>query len=125
MPQHEFEIQFHESERILEVRYPSRPTLESYHRYEQAVRQTIASLGGQWNCLVDQSSLKVMPPELPPRIAELNAWAKERGMNRTARVVQASAIAELQANRILKNSGAQGTSAVTASRDEAWRALLA
>ena len=119
----EFEIRFHEVERILEVRYPSRPTLDSYSRYEKAVRETIGSLGGSWNCLVDQSALTVMPPELPPRIAELNAWARTQGMGRTARVVKPSATAQLQVTRILLKSGSAQVGTQCLTRDEAWRAL--
>lgn len=122
MPQ-EFQIQFHEAERILEVRYPARPTLGSYQRYETAVRAAIEAIGGGWKCLVDQSELTVMPPELPPLIATLNAWALQHGMGRTARVVGASATAELQASRILKHVGAKGSGLIVHSRDEAWRSL--
>ncbi len=117
--QSEFEIRFHESERILEVRYPARPTLDSYSRYEQAVKQTISTLPFGWKCLVDQSSLAVMPPELPPRITLLNVWAKNHGMDRTARVVAESATAELQVQRMFK-----GAALVAHTRDEAWSSLL-
>ena len=117
----DFEIRFHEAERILEVRYPSRPTLDSYERYEKAVRAAIANIAGPWSCLVDQSALALMPPELPPKIAELNAWARGHGMGRTARVVKESATAQLQVTRILKKAG--GTQCKT--RDEAWAALTA
>jgi hypothetical protein len=120
----EFEIRFHEAERILEVRYPAKPTLDSYGRYELVVRRQISAIAGQWKCLVDQSSLTVMPPELPLRIAELNAWAKTQGMHRTARVVRESATAQLQASRIIKNSGTGAEAIVATSRDEAWAALV-
>lgn len=126
MPQPvDFEIVFHESERILEVRYPARPTLDSYTRYEKAVRETISALPGGWLCLVDQSLLSVMPPELPPRIAELNAWAKQHGMSRTARVVKQSATAQLQVSRILEKSGNTTVGTQCTSRDEAWQHLTA
>jgi len=124
-PTGEFEIRFHEGERILEVRYPAKPTLDSYTRYEKAVRETIESLGGPWKCLVDQSGLSVLPPELPPRIAELNAWARTRGMGHTARVVKQSATAQLQVTRILQKSGAAAVGAQFATRDEAWKTLTA
>jgi len=42
----DFEILFHDHERILEVRYPSKPTLDSYARYEKAVREMISALAG-------------------------------------------------------------------------------
>jgi hypothetical protein len=117
--QSDFEILFHEHERILEVRYPQRPTLESFDRYEKAVRETITSISSGWKCLVDQSRLAVMPPELGPRLATLNAWAREHGMQVTARVVKQSATAELQVNRLFK-----GAAIVAHTRDEAWKSLL-
>ncbi len=117
------EITFHEVERILEVRYPSRPTLESFGRYELAVRDLISSLAGPWHCLADQSSLALLPPELPARIAELNAFARTRGMARTARVVRPGATAELQVARILKQSGTGLAGTQCASRAQAWATL--
>jgi hypothetical protein len=105
------------------VRYPSRPTLDSYAQYEKAIREMIESLGGAWNCLVDQSALTVIPPELPPRIAELNAWARTQGMGRTARVIQPIATAQLQVTRILKQSGTAQAGRLCTTRDEAWLAL--
>jgi hypothetical protein len=121
----EFEITFHEAERVLEVRYPARPTLDSYTRYESAMRETIRSLSHlPWKCLVDQSALSVMPPELPPRIVELNAWAKTKGMGQTVRVVKPSATAQLQVGRILKNSGAEEIGTQCLTREDAWAALV-
>jgi hypothetical protein len=119
----EFEVTFHEVERILEVRYPSRPTLESFGRYELAVRELISSFAAPWHCLADQSSLALLPPELPARIVELNTWARSRGMARTARVVRPSATAQLQVARILKQSGPGLVGMQCASRDEAWATL--
>lgn len=123
MPASDFDIVVHGRERILEVRYPARPTAASYARYEKAVRTAIEAWRGAWDCLVDQSALKAMPPELPPQIAVLNAWALSKGMRRTARVVNESAIAELQVNRILRDSGTAQVGSIFKSRDEAWKAL--
>jgi hypothetical protein len=39
-----FTIKLHEKERGLEVRYPERPTMETYEAYEKAVRAAISSL---------------------------------------------------------------------------------
>ncbi|MBS1152968.1 MAG: hypothetical protein H6Q89_4666 [Myxococcaceae bacterium] len=121
----EFEIVVHGRERILEVRYPSRPTAESYARYETAVRAAIEAWRGEWDCLVDQSALSLMPPELPPVIAVLNAWARGKGMRRTARVVKDSAVAELQVNRILRESGTAQVGSLYKTRAQAWAALTA
>jgi hypothetical protein len=120
-----FEIIVHGRERILEVRYPRRPTPESYAQYEKDVRAAIIAWHGEWDCLVDQSALKAMPPELPPKIAELNAWARATGMRRTARVVRDSAVAELQVNRILRDSGTAQVGSIYTSRALAWTALTA
>lgn len=121
----DFEITVHGRERILEVRYPSKPTAASYAKYEKQVRAAIEAWRGQWDCLVDQSALTLMPPELPPQIAVLNAWARDKGMRRTARVVKDSAVAELQVNRILRDSGTAQVGSIYKSRDEAWAALTA
>ena len=120
-----FEIIVHGRERILEVRYPSRPTAASYARYEKNVRTAIEAWSGAWNCLVDQSSLTLMPPELPPLIAVLNAWARGKGMRKTARVVKDSAVAELQVNRILRESGTAQVGSLHKTRAQAWAALIA
>jgi hypothetical protein len=121
----EFEITFHEAERVLEVRYPARPTLDSFTRYESAMREMIRSVSDEpWKCLVDQSALSVMPPELPPRLVELNAWAKTKGMGRTVRVVKPSATAQLQAGRIMKKSGIDEIGTQCFTRQEAWDALV-
>src|SRR4051812_17552918 len=93
----DFQITVHRAERIVEVVYPSHPTKESYFTYEHDVREAIVAMKGTWDCLVDQRALKVAPPEISGKIGELNAWARENGMRRTARVVADSAISELQA----------------------------
>ena len=121
----DFEIIIHGRERILEVRYPTRPTAASYARYEKEVRTAIESWQGEWDCLVDQASLTAMPPDLPPKIALLNAWARGKGMRRTARVVRDSAVAELQVHRILRDSGVAQVGSLHKSRALAWAALTA
>lgn len=118
-----FAITVHAKERILEVRYPRAVTPEAYGLYELAVRDAIVGLGAPWDCLVDQGLLTVMPPEVPPRIAQLNAWALTTGMRRTARVVKDSAMAQLQVGRILRASGVAQVGTVYGSREAAWHAL--
>ena len=118
-----FTVVVHAEERILEVHYPAHPTLDSYQAYEREVRAAITSLGGQWDCLVDQSALKALAPEFPPRIAELNQWARQHGMRRTVRVVGDSAVAELQNLRILRESGNTDVGQLFHDRQLAWKAL--
>jgi len=118
-----FTVVVHEDDRIIEVRYPARPTATSYHAYERAIRAAIETMGGVWDCLVDQTALKALAPEFPARIADLNTWARGKGMRRTARVIAESAIGELQGARILRDSGLRDVGAIFKSRDEAWQFL--
>ncbi|MBX5483556.1 MAG: STAS/SEC14 domain-containing protein [Myxococcaceae bacterium] len=121
----EFQITVHRPERIIEVRYPARPNRASLDRYAQAIREAIRSMNGTWKCLVDQSALLVVPPELTLPIAELNRWAMDHGMEITARVVRPSAISEMQARRIFREGGLEDRASLYTSRDEAWRSLSA
>ncbi len=118
-----FTVIVHERERIIEVRYPARPSLASYDAYEKEIRAAITRLGSPWDCLVDQTALKALAPEFPARIAELNAWARNQGMRKTARVIAESAIGELQGVRILRDSGLREVGAIFQSRDSAWKFL--
>ncbi len=117
-----FSVQVHADRRVLEVHYPARPTLEAYAAYEAEVRRAIETLsrGGEWDCLVDQTALKALAPEFPPLIAQLNAWARTRGMRRTARVVGESAIGELQTVRILRDSGVKDIGSTFHDRASGW-----
>ncbi|MFZ5440516.1 MAG: hypothetical protein ACOZQL_10945 [Myxococcota bacterium] len=110
---------------MLEVRYPARPSLDAWAQYEVEVRAAILELAkkGAWECLVDQTALKALAPDFPPRIAEINHWAREHGMQRTARLVSDSAVGELQTQRILKEGGVKDMGAVFHERAEAWRFL--
>ena len=96
-----FEIIEHREESILEIRYPSHPTAEDIAEYVIAARQAIDRFTGPWSCLVDQHSLVVLPPELAGQVAELNAYAAQRGMKQSARVIS-SAVAALQVSRLAK-----------------------
>lgn len=118
-----FTITVHTKERVLEVRYPERPTMEFYEKYEVAVRAAILALaaGGPWDCIVDQTALRALAPEFPPRVAMLNTWAREHGMRRAARLVSDSAIGELQTLRILRDSGVSTIGAVFHDRPTAWK----
>jgi hypothetical protein len=117
-----FTVKVHATERILEVHYPTRPTLETYAAYEAEVRKAILELakGGEWDCLVDQTALKALPPEFPPLIAKLNSWARSQGMRRTARVVGDSAVGELQTLRILRDSGVRDIGSTFRDRSSGW-----
>ena len=117
-----FVISVHQKERVLEVKYPERPTLPAYGKYDVEVRAAIIALaaGGPWDCIVDQTALRAMAPEFPPLIAVLNAWAREHGMRRTARLVSDSAIGELQTLRILRDAGVTNMGQVFHDRPSAW-----
>ncbi len=119
----EFEIKVHDAERIVEVLYPSHPTRASLARYGTQVKAAILKLGAPWRCLVDQRDLSLLPPDLSDQIAELNAWARENGMARSVRLVKDSAVAELQARRILKEGGVDKPGSLFRSREAAWAAL--
>lgn len=117
-----FIIKVHSKERVLEVHYPARPSMEFYEQYEVMVKAAILSLAaaGPWDCIVDQSALQALAPDFPPRIALLNSWARENGMRRTARLVSESYIGELQTRRILRESGVIETAQVFHDRAAAW-----
>ncbi len=121
----EWEVVLHEQERVLEVKYPQRPTAASFDRYDRTVRAAIEKLaaGGKWDCLVDQTTVRALAPELATRISALNAWAHGKGMRKTVRVIADSAIGELQSVRILREGGVRDIGSLFKSRDEAWKAL--
>jgi hypothetical protein len=119
----DFLITVHASQRIIEVKYPLRPTLDTFRKYDADIRAAIEKMGPPWDCLVDQSALNAFAPELTPLIAELNRWAVTKGMRRTARVVSFSAIGELQSNRVLREGGVASIANLYHSRSEAWAAL--
>ena len=120
----DFTVKVHAAERVIEVVYPPRPTAESFERYERDVRAAIERMGAPWKCLVDQRALTVAVKEMASRIQGLNAWAVTSGMQRSVRVVNDTAIAELQATRILRETGFDSEKGVFHSREEAWVALV-
>ncbi|MBJ6759877.1 STAS/SEC14 domain-containing protein [Myxococcaceae bacterium JPH2] len=81
-----FQIHVHPP-RILEVIYPAEVTAEDLAEYEKQLKGVIASIGGDWSALVDQSQLRVMPSNVVGVMANLNAYAQLHGMQRSARVV--------------------------------------
>ncbi len=82
-----FQITIHSQDHILEVVYPPQVTAEDLSEYLTEVKKAIASLGGEWSALVDQSQLRVMPGDVVTAMASLNAFAQLHGMVRSARVV--------------------------------------
>lgn len=118
-----FRITVHRREGIVEVRYPAHPTRDAVAEYVKQFREAIHALGERWHCLVDQRAITVLPPEVAAMVSELNQWAVEHGMERTARVLKPSAISEMQARRILREGGLENRGALFESRDEAWAAL--
>ncbi len=98
-----FQINVHEQDRILEVIYPPQVTAEDLSEYLTEVKKAITSLGGEWSALVDQSQLRVMPPDVVSAMASLNAYAQLHGMKRSARVVS-DAASGLQAWRMTKRA---------------------
>jgi hypothetical protein len=121
----EWTVVLHEAERILEVSYPRYPSQAAFERYDKTIRAAIEKLAstGDWDCLVDQTAVTALAPELAEKIAVLNGWAKAKRMRRTARVIANSAIGELQSVRILKEGGVKNIGQVFKSRDEAWKVL--
>jgi hypothetical protein len=121
----QFDVRIHEKERIVEVIYPARVTAEAIAEYAERIRQAAAQLNGPWRCLVDQRQLDVIPPDLTDAIAEMNRWALQNGLVGAARVVNRTAIGELQSRRILRESGLTESSDVYFEPSEAWNSLLA
>ena len=98
-----FQITVHESERIIDVVYPPRPTAEDVTDYLQRIRELIVRMNGPWSALVDQGQLRVMPADMVTTMANLNAFAQLHGMKRSARVVSDPA-SGLQAWRMTKKA---------------------
>lgn len=90
---------------ILEVVYPTNPSDADVAAYDARARQIVVAQRRRRFCvLVDQRALPVMPPELVKVLAELNAYAAERGMVRSARVVSTT-IAGLQMHHMARERG--------------------
>lgn len=115
-----FQIIVHEHPPIVEVVYPATPTAADVARYISEIRKVMeaASRKGDWLCLVDQRNLKLMDPKLVEHIASMNAFARNHGMKRSARVV-AGALAALQAGRMARNASVGNALRTFDNRDEA------
>jgi hypothetical protein len=98
-----FTITVHKALRVIEVVYPASPTAADVADYLYRVRVAILDQEGPWRCLVDQRALKLMPTELVEHLAELNTYASQHGMERSARVVS-GALATLQSHRIAREA---------------------
>ncbi len=113
-----FDITVHEADRILEVVYPPQPTAEDVQDYLKRVKEAIEALSGEWSALVDQAHLRVLPPNIVPVMASLNAYAQLKGMKRSARVVT-DAASGLQAWRMTKQAMLTIPARTFETRDEA------
>jgi hypothetical protein len=113
-----FEIRVDRTRQLIEIVYPAQPTPDDIVVYVAEIQSAIASMNCDWDCLVDQRQLKVMPPELVEQVGFLNAWAAERRMRRSARVV-AGAVASLQASRMAREVSLSTKVRSFASREEA------
>ena len=98
-----FVITQRDAGRILEVEYPARPTSDDVNSYALAIRVAIRQAKKPWGCLVDQRQLVVMPPDVVPVVADLNAFAQHNGMAGSARLVT-SKMAQLQATRLAREA---------------------
>ncbi len=117
-----FEIIVLDEENLVEVVYPARPTREDVDDYARRMREVITSRRPGWKCLVDQTQLQLLPPELVGALAELNELAQRHHMARTARIV-ISAIAGLQAQRIAREGNLTSPLRTFDNRDAALQWL--
>lgn len=109
----------HRSEPILEIVYPEHPTEPEVIDYVRRIRDAMTGMRSlPWVCLVDQTRLAVMPPELVRVVAELNSFAEAHGMKRSARVVR-NAIAGLQSARIAREASLKVPTKAFESREAA------
>lgn len=113
-----FDIIVHTDDRILEVIYPSSPTVDEISEYTTRVRQAIDGMGDLWSALVDQRQLVVLPRPLMSTLAGLNSYAQLKGMQRSARIVS-DAAAGLQAWRMTKQALLTVPARTFESREEA------
>lgn len=75
-------------------------------RYEEALREAVRSVGGgPFDVLADQRAMPILSAELSDRIVALKLWARDQGLRHLVRVVRRSAIAELQARKVLRDAG--------------------
>ncbi len=118
-----FIIRVDRKRQLIEVAYPPHPTAADVADYVVSIKDAIEHMAGEWDCLVDQRQLKVMPPALVAEVATLNAWAEKRRMRRSARVV-ASAVATLQTQRMAREASLHAEVRSFSSREEAIAWLI-
>ncbi|HEX4935179.1 MAG TPA: hypothetical protein VFV33_18470 [Gemmatimonadaceae bacterium] len=117
-------ISVHPRERVIEIVYPSRVGPGAIEQYEEKVRAAATQLGAPFHVLADQRQMPVLSAEVSTRISAAVQWAQENGLGKMARLVRRSAIAELQARRVLRDAGVEdGGRIIFYTREDAWRAL--
>lgn len=113
----------HPRERIIEIIYPERPTVEAFERYEKKLKEAIKALKMEFDCIVDQRAPILASPELAERMVSLTKWAEKHGMRRLVRVIAKSASAALQAKRIAKEASIAAPTVAKETREEAFEWL--
>ena len=117
-------IQVFPRERVIEIIYPAKVGPGAIEKYEDKVRAAAQQLGAPFHVLADQRRMPVLPPEVAARISEQVQWAHEHGLGKMARLIRRSAIAELQARRVLRDGGVDDEGRIIFyTREDAWRAL--
>lgn len=114
-----FDVIVHEADDLLEFVYPEDPTAADVVAYAARVRTVVGARKKPWSCLVDQRKLRVIPPELLAKLAELNTFAAANGMQRAARVV-VTAVAALQATRLVREAAVTVPVRTFGTREEAY-----
>jgi hypothetical protein len=90
---------------IIEIIYPSEVTPTDVLEYVEHLKKDVLARGGaEWSALVDQSRLDRMSSSLVKEMSQLNAFAQNNGMRRSARVVS-NPSSGLQAWRMTQNAG--------------------
>jgi hypothetical protein len=118
-----FQVYVHEAADIIEVIYPPHPTHEDVAAYVAEITRLLDMRKRRFGCLVDQRALVLMPTDLVPTVASLNAYAEMRGMVRSARIAR-SGVAQAQTERMAREADLGVPAATFASRDDAVEWLL-
>lgn len=121
----EWAVHVHTQPRVIEVVYPARPADGAADRYEASVQAAVTGFGGKpFDVLIDQRAMPVLSSELSDRVVALSQWEREQGMRHMVRVVRRSAIAELQARKVLRDAGVDDSGRVLFHTvEEAWAQL--
>ena len=110
----------HPRERIVEIVYPERPTVEAFDRYEKRLKDALTAMRMEFDCIVDQRAPIVASPELAERMVSLTRWAQAHGLRRLVRVIANSPSAALQFKRITKEAKIAAPTALVQTREEAF-----